>query len=169
MLSANLKADDREFEYLMIILNVKVDASKKLLDFEFKSEMEEESPLPELISESKMDYYNNLDTVMLKTKTEMNFSFTMIPSNFLDLYKHFFYSTCKLCTQPGVLAVCLLCGDAICRRFCKKEGHNDDDRRQLLIQPGTPPFTVSNTTVAYVLSSIHRTGTYSTTSSRSSI
>ena len=128
MLSANLKADDREFEYLMIILNVKIDVSKKLFDYQFKSGMDEEdsSSFSEVISISKMDYYNNLDIVMLKTKTEMRFSFTMIPNNFLELYKHYFYDTCNLCKQPGFLAVCLLCGDVICRRSCKNEKHTPE-------------------------------------------
>ena len=121
MLSANLKADDRDFEYLMIILNAKIDPSKKLLDFECKSGVEEESSFAEVISHTKMDYYNKMDSLMMKTKAEMNFSFTTIPNNFLELYKHYFYSTCSLCKQPGTLTICLLCGDMICRRSCNNK------------------------------------------------
>ena len=163
MLNANLMSDEREIEYLIIFLDIKIDL---ITSFErlvpslerfspqainqaiFSRQQEIKNSLLQTFSATpnqmnqqfwlaalhkalevkmhshEMDLAIHLglvDCIIDEFRHPVNFSFIVIPENFLALHERYFYKECSRCEAMGLLALCLICGDVVCLKDCDLE------------------------------------------------
>jgi Proteolysis_6 C-terminal len=69
-----------------------------------------------------------VDCLVDEYRHPVNFSFIVIPENYLALHERYFYKNCSKCNCMGLLALCLICGDAVCLKDCELE-ENDEPQK----------------------------------------
>jgi Proteolysis_6 C-terminal len=127
LISANLMAEDKEIELMVSFLEIKIDLERlnitkaKFLNIEQSDKLD--VVLARLTNHEpylrKLAYKNlleHLESVEMRTP---QISFIKgLPENYADFYKKYFNTVCKLCKQPGITSICLLCGDCVCTMAC---------------------------------------------------
>jgi Proteolysis_6 C-terminal len=54
---------------------------------------------------------------------EIHVDLVRMPDSFQDWYNQTFYKKCSICSNYGILLICLLCGDACCSSSCDGRMH----------------------------------------------
>ena len=65
-------------------------------------------------------YLDSVDRMLFKYKQKPVLALEPVSELLSDQYSKYFLSNCVMCKDKGMLMLCLLCGDTICKRACGK-------------------------------------------------
>jgi len=119
IIESNSKGNHKELEQILTYLNIKIDQTQ-LPSFDLT--------LPEISNEEAMDAQTR--EYMRERGISPQLSLLRVPTNFMDLHNEYFWKKCTTCNKPGFLTLCLVCGDAVCRKSCEIE--TPDGKRSFL-------------------------------------
>ena len=75
--------------------------------------------------EALVQHLGVFDSIVDEFRHPVNFSFIVIPENYMALHDRYFYKECKKCDSMGLLALCVICGDTVCLKDCDLENKNE--------------------------------------------
>ena len=115
--------DDKEIELLAIFLNVKISVPSEFALVKKEMEMDME-PLPTDPERGILSRYyrccSEYEALIGNSSTEIAFNLLPVTqvSNFQKFYDEYFHRKCCICSNLGILAMCLFCGEAACCIYC---------------------------------------------------
>jgi hypothetical protein len=66
------------------------------------------------------NYLGSVDSILDSFCADVSLHPVVIPDSYIQFYDAYFYEKCSLCNKMGMICVCLLCGEVMCKRYCDK-------------------------------------------------